>query len=102
MRTITIGSNRIYGLSAELKQQVDETITVFNRAVYSSYNLHHLKETNLEEFRAIYGTKSLHMILKEKYGLDDYYTNSATQLAKGKLSSQKQLRKEYIKDKEAS
>lgn len=102
MRTITIGSNRIYGLSAELKQQVDETITVFNRAVYSSYNLHHLKETNLEEFRAIYGTKSLHMILKEKYGLDDYYTNSATQLAKGKLSSQKQLQKVYIKDKEAS
>ena len=102
MRTITIGSNRIYGLSAELKQQVDETIAVFNRAVYSSYNLHHLKETNLEEFRAIYGTKSLHMILKEKYGLDDYYTNSATQLAKGKLSSQKQLQKVYIKDKEAS
>lgn len=102
MRTITIGSNRIYGLSEELKRQIEETITVFNLAVYSSYNLHHLKETNSEEFRSIYGTKSLHMILKDKYGLDDYYTNSATQLAKGKLSSQKQLQKEYIKDKEAS
>lgn len=102
MRTITIGSNRIYGLSEELKRQIEETITIFNLAVYSSYNLHHLKETNSEEFRSIYGTKSLHMILKDKYGLDDYYTNSATQLAKGKLSSQKQLQKEYIKDKEAS
>ena len=42
------------------------------------------------------------MILKEKYGLDDYYANSATQLAKGKLFSQKQLQKEYIKNKEVS
>ena len=102
MRTITIESNRFYHLSDETKEAIDKTIASFNRAVYSSYNLHFLKDTDSESFKSKYKDKSLHMIIKQKYEFDDYYSNSVTQLAKGKLNSQKELQKEYIKTKEAA
>ena len=45
--------------------------------------------------------ESLHLLTKKYLECDTYYANSITQLAKGKLSSQKELTKDYISNKEA-
>ncbi len=45
--------------------------------------------------------KSLHRNLKDRFSCNDYFANSANQLAKGILRSQKELRKDYIADAKA-
>lgn len=101
MRTITIGSERYYDLNENQINSINNSISIFNRAIFSAYNLFFLKEINEELFNSKYD-KSIHMHIKDKYGLNDYYANSAVQLAKGKLSSQKELLKDYKKNKQTA
>ena len=99
---ITTFSNRVYDLDKELKEAIDRTTIAFCRGVYGSYNDHFLKKHNENAFKEKYGDTSLHLITKQKVGCDTYYANSITQEAKGKLASQIELSKMYIKDKETA
>lgn len=100
---VTVFSNRFYVNNESNRldfNKIDDTILKFNKALYFSYNLNFLRALNKEKYNKLYGDKSTHMVIKEKYGLDDYYTNSINQLAKGKVDSQVTLNKDYKNKKE--
>ena len=67
-----IGSNRIY--NSEFNELFDKELYDFNNQKYFAYNLYFLYKYNNELFLAKYGDVSLHMIIKNKYKLNDYYT----------------------------
>ena len=100
--TITTYSNRMYDLNSDIKEAIDKTTVAFCRGVYSSYNDHFSKKYDAEAFNKKHGDTSLHLINKKRINCDTYYANSITQEAKGKLVSQIELNKIYIKDKEES
>ena len=91
MYLTTFGSNRIY----EFNKQIEKTIYKCNQIKYSAYNLYFFQQTNKELFEAKYGNTSLHMILKNKFKIDDYYANSLLQDAKGVYKSQLEKDKLY-------
>ena len=63
--TITIFSNRLYDLNPIVEKNINNTISKFSSAVYSSYNRHFLKEFKANDFNKKYGEKnSLHMLKK--------------------------------------
>ncbi|MDH7577659.1 MAG: IS200/IS605 family accessory protein TnpB-related protein [Bacillota bacterium] len=89
----TYFSNRIYKntLTAQEVLSITNALIGFNRAKHKAYKLL-LAEHN-------YGVKhgtSVHLQIKELFGFNDYWANSAVQEAKAQLSSQKELQKIYI------
>ncbi len=81
-------SKRIYKteLSVENVSAIEDTLVIFNKAKHYAYKLL-LDEHN-------YNLKykdSVHMQIKNRYNLNDYFSNSAVQEAKAILSSQKEL-----------
>ena len=91
MYLTTFGSNRIYGFN----KQIEKTIYKCSQIKFSAYNLYFFQQTNKELFEAKYGNISLHMILKNKFKIDDYYANSLLQDAKGVYKSQLEKDKLY-------
>lgn len=89
-----IGSNRIY--NSEFNELFDKELYDFNRQKYFAYNLYFLYKYNNELFLTKYGDVSLHMIIKNKYKLNDYYTNSILREAKGILDSQIECNKNRV------
>lgn len=103
MYEITIYSNRFYVDEMTLPEvNLDETILKYNKILYSVYNLLLLERRDITKYNEKLDEQSLHIYIKKKYKLDDYYANSILRLAKGKLASQEKLNKEYQKQKEAS
>ena len=95
-RKTRIGSNRIYVDEIDIDNLgIENTILKFNKYEYSAYNLYFLYKEDKDKYELLYKDKSCHMVLKEKYGLDDYYTNSILQNAKGIYDSQVECLKGY-------
>lgn len=93
----TYFSNRIYksNLSADDITIVSDTLKTANRAKHYAYKLLLFKERGQDKL-----TKSVHLAVKEKFKLNDYFANSAVQLAQGIIKSQKELQNKYIQDAE--
>jgi hypothetical protein len=71
------------------------TLRVFNQAKHFRYQA---------EVRELRGSRakssvSIHQQLKQRYGLNDYYANSAVQEGRALLSAEKELKKVYIGNK---
>lgn len=90
-------------------------LRLFNRAVHRAFVLNRkdkaslearkglgLPDRRLKENRALLkdAPPSTHMRLKEEFGMNDYFANSANQAAKGVLRGVKELRASDIKKKE--
>lgn len=76
-------------------ESTQHTLRVFNQAK------HFRVQAEIREKRKVKAKEqqSIHMLVKTKYGLNDYYTNSAVQEGKALLSSQQELTKLYISTK---
>ena len=97
---VTIYSDRMYNLDHYIKNIIDKTLYIFNRARLSSYNMAFLKETAPLTYALKYDDKSIYNIIKEKYKMDTYYTNSAVNEGVGSFKSQVELNKLYKTQKE--
>lgn len=92
-------SKRIYknSLSTEYVDALSHALLVFNRAKHAAYQtLVVEKRSGLSRSK-----ESLFVRTKKRFGLDTYYANSAVQEAKAIMSSQTELEKLYIQNKEA-
>ena len=91
-------SNRVYKntLSSEYVNAVGHALLVFNRAKHFSFSTS-VKEKRSGQSRR---SKSMHLTLKERFHLDDYYANSAVQEANAMQKSINELNKLYISNKE--
>lgn len=91
-------SNRIYKntLPAQDVESIQHTLTLFNRAK------HFVFQTTVKEERTqnILRKNSFHITTKQRFDMDDYYTNSVVQEAKALMKSQKELNQLYIQNKE--
>ena len=92
-----IFSNRLYKhkIYPDFVMSMDHTLRVFNQAKHFRYQA---------EVRELRGSKakssvSIHQRLKQRYGLNDYYANSAVQEGRALLSAQKELKKVNIGNK---
>jgi IS605 OrfB family transposase len=98
MGTKAYFTNRVYKntLSEEYVKAADHALLVFNRAKQFSFN------TSIKEKRPGKSkrSKSMHLTVKSRFNLDDYYANSAVQEAKTIQSSLTELNKMYISNKE--
>jgi hypothetical protein len=98
MGTKAYFSNRVYKntLSKEYVKAIDHALLVFNRAKQFTFN------TSIKEKRSGKSkrSKSMHLTVKSRFNLDDYYANSAVQEAKSIQSSLTELNKMYISNKE--
>lgn len=97
---VTIYSDRMYNLESNIKDVIDKTSYSFNRARLSAYNLAFLKECDPISYALKYGDKSIYNIIKDKYKMDTYHTNSAVNEGVGAFKSQIELNKLYKKQKE--
>ena len=89
-----VGSNRIY--DSEYSYIFNQELYDFNSQKYFAYNLYFLYKFNPDEFNKRYEGKSLHMIIKNKFKLNDYYANSILREAKGVLDSQIECNKDRV------
>lgn len=97
---VTIYSDRMYNLDHYIKNIIDKTLYIFNRARLSSYNMAFLKETDPLTYALKYDDKSIYNIIKEKYKMDTYHINSAVNEGVGSFKSQVELNKLYKTQKE--
>ncbi len=99
MSTKAYFSNRIYKntLSNSVVEAIRDCLSRFNRAKQFLLNTL-VKEKRSGQNRR---EKSIHLHVKEKYQLDDYYANSAVQAANAQLKSLDELKKIYIENKSA-
>lgn len=93
----TYFSNRVYKstMTAEQVHSTTNALIDFNRAKHKAYRIL-LAEHN-------YGVEhdpSVHLQIKELFGFNDYWANSAVQEARAQIASQKELQKMYIAGKE--
>ncbi len=98
MSTKAVFSNRIYKTNLE-----ENTVNTFSR-VLQNFNQakHFAAQTEICEKRTEKkGESSIHLRVKARYSMNDYYTNSAVQSAKASNSSQEELKKLYTKNKNA-
>ncbi len=88
-------SNRIYKhtLSRNLNQELSHSLQLYNGAMRTAYawQTKHLRTGN----KPYEG--SLHLAIKKRFQLDDYYANSAVQQANALRTSQKELQALYMK-----
>ncbi|UNC91728.1 hypothetical protein [Candidatus Contubernalis alkaliaceticus] len=88
-------SNRIYKKDLPQKDVsvIQDALLIFNKAKHTAYKFF-LDEYNHNLKYDI----SIHLQIKNRYGLNDYFANSAVQAAKVVLSSQKELNGQYQKN----
>ena len=91
MSKITTGSNRIY----DSLYDIDFNIYRYMHTYYSVYQLYFLYIENEESFKLKYGNDSFHMIVKNRYKLNDYYANSIIRDVKGIYESQEKCLDNY-------
>ncbi|WP_129730987.1 hypothetical protein [Ectobacillus funiculus] len=88
-------SNRIYKhtIPHDLNQELFHSLRLYNRAMRTAYawQTKHLRKGN----KPYEG--SLHVAIKQRFQLDDYYANSAVQQANALHTSQKELQALYVK-----
>ncbi|WP_129728365.1 IS200/IS605 family accessory protein TnpB-related protein [Ectobacillus funiculus] len=88
-------SNRIYKhkVPHDVNQELSHSLRLYNRAVRMAYawQTKHLRTGN----KPYEGT--LHLAIKKRFQLDNYYTNSAVQQANALRTSQKELQALYVK-----
>ncbi len=88
-------SNRIYKhtLSRDVNQELSHSLQLYNGAVRTAYawQTKHLRTGN-----KLY-EGSLHLAIKKRFQLNDYYANSAVQQANALRTSQKELQALYRK-----
>ncbi|MCQ6278614.1 IS200/IS605 family accessory protein TnpB-related protein [Bacillus sp. EB600] len=91
-------SNRVYKntLPKEFVDAISHALFVFNSAKHFSFS------TSIKEKRSglIRRSKSMHLTVKERFKLDDYYANSVVQEANAMQKSLFGLNKLYISNKE--
>ncbi|WP_156321313.1 hypothetical protein [Halolactibacillus sp. JCM 19043] len=68
---------------------------MFNQAKHFRYQAGGRELRGLKEKSFV----SIHQQLKQRYGLNDYYANSAVQEGRALLSAQKELKKVYMSNK---
>jgi IS605 OrfB family transposase len=98
MSTKAYFTNRVYknALDEKFVDATSHALLVFNQAKHYSFN------TLVKEKRSgkCKRKNSLHLTVKERFHLDDYYANSVVQEANAKQKSLKELNKLYISNKE--
>ncbi|MEH7457618.1 IS200/IS605 family accessory protein TnpB-related protein [Bacillus sp. JJ1127] len=90
-------SNRIYksGLHPKYVEAIGYTLFLWNRAKHFAFQTQVLEKRSGTSKRS----QSVHMTIKSRFSLNDYYANSAVQEANALLSSQTELQKLYIENK---
>ncbi|MFS0779245.1 hypothetical protein ABC255_25025 [Neobacillus sp. 3P2-tot-E-2] len=83
-------------LPKELLDAISHALLVFNRAKHFSFNTSAKEKRSGQNNRS----KSMHLTVKERFTLDDYYANSAVQEASAIQKSNTELNKLYISNKE--
>ena len=107
MYTVTTYSNRFYVDDYNIdinsfSNSVDNTIHLFNKAVYYTYNLVYYKQFNVERYRGLIGTdKTVFIHIRNKFGYNTYYCNSIINIAEGMLKSQISNNKNYVQQTNA-
>lgn len=90
-------SNRVYKstLNESIVEDVQHTLLIFNQAKHFRLQEEVREKRNIKTKPNV----SIHLRVKAKYNLNDYYTNSAVQEGKSLISSQQELTKLYISNK---
>ena len=98
MKTRAYFTKRVYKntLSQEYVEAITHALFVFNQAKQFAFS------TSVKEKRSGENTrdKSMHLTVKKRFALDDYYSNSAVQEANAIQKSLTELNKLYIRNKE--
>ena len=91
-------SKRIYKNTIENKdvEAIGHALLLFNQAKYYAVNVQ-VKE---ERTGTIKRNKSMHLSLKDRFGMNDHFRNSALREANALLKSQKELKKDYMLHKQ--
>ncbi|SFS99082.1 hypothetical protein [Halolactibacillus miurensis] len=88
--------NRLYKhkIDANFVMSMDHTLRVFNQAKHFRY------QAEVRELRGVKAKNSvsIHQQLKQRYGLNDYYANSAVQEGRALLSAQRELKNMYMRE----
>ena len=97
MKTRAYFTQRVYKntLSQEYVEAITHALFVFNQAKQFTFSTSVKEKRSGENKR----TKSMHLTVKERFALDDYYSNSAVQEANAIQKSLTELNKLYIKNK---
>ena len=98
MKTKTYFTQRVYKntLSKNYVQAITHALFVFNQAKQFAFSTS-IKEKRSGKSRR---SKSMHLTVKSRFNLDDYYSNSAVQEANAIQKSLTELNKLYSKNKE--
>lgn len=90
-------SIRIYKntLNPKYVEAIGHALFVFNRAKHFAFQTQVLEKRSSTCRRS----NSMQMTVKSRFGLNDYYANSAVQEANALFSSQTELKKLYIENK---
>ncbi|MFD3449388.1 IS200/IS605 family accessory protein TnpB-related protein [Microbacteriaceae bacterium 4G12] len=90
-------SVRIYKniLNSKYVEAIGHALLVFNRAKHFAFQTQVLEKRSGISKRS----RSIHMAIKSRFPLNDYYANSAVQEANALISSQAELQKVYIENK---
>lgn len=90
-------SNRIYKttLSEKYVKSIEHALLVFNRAKHFSFQTQVLEKRSGDSKRS----SSMQLTVKSRFNLNDYYANSVVQEANALMSSQTELKKLYIDNK---
>ncbi len=91
-------SKRVYKntLPKVFVESISHALLLFNRSKHYAFQTQVLEERSGKTKRS----HSLHLTAKNRFQLNDYYTNSAVQEANAHVKSQNELNKMYIANKE--
>lgn len=102
--TATVFSNRMYVNEREKYVQLiddefvsvcNETMKQYQRIMFSVYNLLYLEQTNKKEFKRVMKGNSIYKYVIKNFAVNVYFANSIINQAKGIISSQVTLNKDY-------
>jgi len=90
-------SHRVYKdtLPGVFVETITRTLILFNRSKHYAYQTQVLEKRSGKTKRS----QSLHLTIKSRFGLNDYYGNSAVQEANAHIKSQSELTKMYVANK---
>src|SRR5690606_29284434 len=91
----TYFSNRVYKqtLSNVEVESISHALLLFNRSKHFAFQTQILEKRSGTSRRS----QSLHQTVKNRFGLNDYYANSAVQEANAHIKSLNELNKMYIR-----
>ena len=91
-------SKRVYKntLPKVFVESISHALLLFNRSKHYAFQTQVLEKRSGKTKRS----QSLHLTAKNRFQLNDYYTNSAVQEANAHVKSQNELKKMYIANKE--